>query len=309
MIKETDGDCFEDMRSLNQDLTFNSAIKEFELRDVEFKKQTLRLMDNDGLYSNLAFLLSDQCSYGIKAATFQGKDQSIFKDHKEFNGSIFKQMSELYEYIDLRNKTYTKIEGLYRVDKRDYPEVTIRESLMNILVHHDYSFSASCLVNIYDDRIEFISISGLVSGIELEDCLAGASICRNQNLANVFYQLNLIENYGTGLSKIMNSYQDCNIKPSIQTTKNSFKIILPNINETNDILVVNDYSFKYEIDDEKDVILNYLNTHDFITRKDVENLFFTSGPIAYRTLKKLVDEGLLTQKGKARNIKYFKAKK
>lgn len=59
MIKETDGDCFEDMRSLNQDLTFNSAIKEFELRDVEFKKQTLRLMDNDGLYSNLAFLLSD----------------------------------------------------------------------------------------------------------------------------------------------------------------------------------------------------------------------------------------------------------
>lgn len=59
MIKETDGDCFEDMRSLNQDLTFNSAIKEFELRDVEFKKQTLRLMDNDGLYSNLTFLLSD----------------------------------------------------------------------------------------------------------------------------------------------------------------------------------------------------------------------------------------------------------
>ena len=102
----------------------------------------------------------------------------------------------------------------------------------------------------------------------------------------------------------MNSYQDCDIKPSIQTTKNSFKIILPNINETNDILAVNDYSFKYENDDEKDVILNYLNTHDFITRKDVENLLFTSGPTAYRTLKRLVDEGLLTQKGKARNVNY-----
>ena len=69
-------------------------------------------------------------------------------------------------------------------------------------------------------------------------------------------------------------------------------------------MAVNDYSFKYENDDEKDVILNYLNTHDFITRKDVENLLFTSGPTAYRTLKRLVDEGLLTQKGKARNVNY-----
>ena len=36
MIKETDGDHFEDMRSLEQDLTFIETEKEFKLRDIDF---------------------------------------------------------------------------------------------------------------------------------------------------------------------------------------------------------------------------------------------------------------------------------
>ena len=80
MIKETDGDRFEAMRSLNQELTFEAVKKEFELRKVEFGPQqmrTLKLIDQDNLYSNLALLLSDQCVHTIKAAVFQGKDQTI----------------------------------------------------------------------------------------------------------------------------------------------------------------------------------------------------------------------------------------
>lgn len=230
MINEFDNNCFENMHSLNQDLTFDSAIKEFKLHDVNFDKRELKLI-KDGQYNNLAFLLSDQCSYSIKVATFQGKGQMIFKDRRELTGSIFKQLNELYEYINLRNKIHAKIEGLYRIDKRDYPEVAIKEVIMNLLIHRDYSFNANPLVKIFDDRIEFLSIGGLVSGIKLEDALAGVSICRNQNLADIFYQLHLIKNNGTGLSKIMNAYKDSPIKPSIQTTKNSFKIILPNLNE------------------------------------------------------------------------------
>ena len=86
MIKETDGDRFEAMRCLNQDLTFEAAKKEFELRKTDFGPQqmrTLKLIDQDGLYSNLALLLSDQCVHTIKVAVFQGTDQTIFKDSRE----------------------------------------------------------------------------------------------------------------------------------------------------------------------------------------------------------------------------------
>ena len=112
MIKETDGDRFEAMRSLNQDLTFEETQKEFVLRKIEFGPQqmrTLKLIDQDGLYSNLALLLSDQCVHTIKVAVFQGTDQTIFKDRREFNGSLMQQMNEVYDFIDFRNQTASSV--------------------------------------------------------------------------------------------------------------------------------------------------------------------------------------------------------
>ena len=233
MIKETDGDRFESMRSLNQELTFEVAEKEFQLRKVEFgiqQMRTLKLIDKDGLYSNLAMLLSDQCVHTIKVAVFQGKDQTVFKDRREFSGALMKQMNDVYDYIDFHNQTHATIEKLLRIDVRDYPEIAVREALLNLLVHRDYAFSASALISIYEDRMEFISIGGLMPGIELEDVMAGISICRNPDLANVFYRLHLIEAYGTGISKIIGAYADMAEKPVIETTRNTFKIVLPNIN-------------------------------------------------------------------------------
>ena len=56
-------------------------------------------------------------------------------------------------------------------------------------------------------------------GIDLEDIMVGISVCRNQDLANVFYRLHLIEAYGTGMGKIMGAYEGLKEKPSIETTK------------------------------------------------------------------------------------------
>ncbi len=165
-------------------------------------------------------LLSDQCMHTIKVAVFQGTDQTIFKDRREFAGSLLQQMNEVYDFIDFRNQTRATVEKLLRIDIRDYPEIAVREALLNLLVHRDYSFSASALVSIYADRIEFVSIGGLMPGIELEDIMIGISVCRNQNLANVFYRLNLIEAYGTGMRKIMKAYEGMKEKPKLEVTKN-----------------------------------------------------------------------------------------
>lgn len=313
MIKETDGDQFEIMRSLNQDLTFESIEKEFILRKVEFGLQqlrTLKFVDNDGLYSNLALLLSDQCVHTIKLAVFQGTDQTVFKDRHEFGGSLIRQMNEVYEYIDFRNQTRATIEKLSRIDVRDYPEIAVREALLNLLVHRDYSFSASALVSIYDDRMEFTSIGGLMPGIDLEDVMAGLSICRNQGLANVFYRLHLIEAYGTGLGKIMRAYEGTGNKPVIATTKNSFKIVLPNVNAKYEIHDVDTSKEHIQIGlgmkqgSREERVMEYVKEHGVITRTEVEKLLDMSSSTASRLIKKMVKDGLLIQYGKARNIKY-----
>lgn len=316
MIKETDGDRFEAMRCLNQDLTFEATKKEFELRKTDFGPQqmrTLKLIDQDGLYSNLALLLSDQCVHTIKVAVFQGTDQTIFKDRREFTGSLMQQMNEVYDFIDFRNQTRATIEKLYRVDVRDYPEVAVREALLNLLVHRDYSFSASAFISIYEDRIEFVSIGGLMPGIDLEDVMVGISVCRNQDLANVFYRLHLIEAYGTGMGKIMKAYESMQVKPVIETTKNAFKIILPNINakyETENATVktksdtpVTVHTEK-ELSDEEEKILEYARKHGAITKNDVIGLLEVSASTAARVIRKMVKTNLLEQKGKARNTHY-----
>lgn len=315
MIKETDGDRFEAMRCLNQELTFEAAKKEFDLREVEFGTQqmrTLKLVDKDNLYTNLGLLLSDQCVHSIKVAVFQGTDQTVFKDRREFTGSLMQQMNDVYDFIDFRNQTRATIEKLLRIDVRDYPEIAVREALLNLLVHRDYSFSASALISIYADRIEFVSIGGLMPGIDLEDIMVGISVCRNQDLANVFYRLHLIEAYGTGMGKIMKAYEDMEEKPTIENTKNAFKIILPNINakyEKGNVAASLSGSIentigtnKSQSDEEK--VLEYAESHGVITRNDVIELLGVSTSTASRVIRRMVKNNLLRQNGKARNTNY-----
>ena len=303
MIKETDGDSFESMRSLEQNLSFEAAEKQFEKQNIPFdaaKMQTLGMISADGIYSNVALLLSDQCPSTIKAATFSGEDKGSFQDRREFDGSLFQQMEELYSYLDMRNQTKATFDGLYRIDTRDYPEDALREALLNSLVHRDYSFRASTLVSVYADRIEFVSVGGLPSGIELDDIMLGLSVCRNPKLAAIFYRLQLIEAYGTGMPKIMNAYTETELKPKIEVSSNAFKITLPNrntgANHTETLVGA--------LKSEEKRILDFIGSHGHIVRSDVDRLLDVSQATANRILKRMVAEGLIYQDGNGRKTKY-----
>ncbi len=302
MIKETDGDRFEEMRSLEQNLTFVETSREFARRNVEFGLQqmkTLKLLNNDGIYTNLGLLLSEQCKHTIKVAVFQGTDQSVFKDRREFSGSLFKQLNEVYEYIDIHNQTQSTFNKLLRIDTRDYPEDALREALLNLMVHRDYGFQASALISIYEDRIEFVSVGGIVSGIDLEDIMMGISVCRNQNLANVFYRLQLIEAYGTGIRKILNAYHDVKQKPEIQHTQNAFKIILPNRNQSLE------RKEEYEVlSKTEQQIIELMKQNGKLSRKEIETELELSTSTALRLLKKLTEKNLVVQNREGRKVNY-----
>lgn len=108
---------FEQMRSLEQDLTFLSAKTEFDESCIPFKEKNLGIQNQDGIYTNLGLLLSDQCKHTIKVAVFNGEKQSEFQDRNEFTGSLFKQMHEVYSYINFRNQKHSSFSGLKRIDK------------------------------------------------------------------------------------------------------------------------------------------------------------------------------------------------
>lgn len=301
MIRDTDGEKFEVIRSLDQNLTFSESEKYFSEKGIEFgeaQKKTLGLINRDGLYTNLALLLSDQCTHTIKVAVFDGIEKETFKDRYEFEGSLFRQMTECYAFIDRYNRTQSTFRGLERIDKRDYPEEALRETLMNCIVHREYALSGSTLINIFDDRIEFISLGGLPKGIGYDDIMLGISMPRNKKLANIFYRLRLIEAYGTGIPKIMRSYSEQAQKPCIEVSGNVFKITLPNIK----------IAVKAEAESERcEEVLKLFDLGKQVTRADVEKTLGVSYATAARILAKLVEQKRILRIGNTRNTKYIKA--
>ena len=306
MIKTTDGDSFEMNRSMAQELTFNSLSKELEKSKLEFTEvqmENLGIMTSDKIYTNMGLLVSDQCKHSIKFAIFQGIDKSVFKDRKEFTGSLFAQLTDVYKLIDFYNGTKASFHDLIRTDKRDYPEDAIREALLNAIVHRDYSFSGSTLINIYSDRLEIISLGGLVPGLSLEAAMMGASQPRNEKLAALFYRLKLIEAYGTGISKIISSYKNTDVEPIFENVKGAFRVILPNVNADTNVINIDNLS----IEDERYLpILNLFTQQKEFTRKDVEDVMGIGTTHALNTIKEMIEKNLIKKVGKGKKTRYIR---
>ena len=308
MIIQNSGRAYESCRSLKQDLTFEVLKSEMQKKNIEIgeaQMRTLKLIGEDGLYTNLALLLSDQCESTTKIAIFQGTDKELFRDRREFGGSILKQMEDVYQFIDLNNKTKATFLGLGRIDTRDYSEESIKEAWLNCVVHRDYSYSGSTIINIYEDRIEFVSLGGLVPGLTLDSIFLGISQSRNPNLAALFYRMHYIESYGTGIGKIRRGYKDFSSEPIFETAPGVFRVTLPNRNELHETVRESAGVRKAEsFETEKNLIMAFVSENGSITRKQTEELIGIGTTKAFRMLHELCVSEKLKAEGKGKNLKY-----
>ena len=310
MIKDSDGDVFEEMRSMNQELTFAAAAAAFKKYGVVFGTEKYRVLGvtqaGSDLFSNLALLISDQCAHSIKIAVFGDDAKTAFKDQKELTGSIFSQLEDAFHYLMLCNKTAAVFKGLERIENPDYPEEALREALLNAIVHRDYSFSGSIIINVNDREMEFISIGGLLPGLSPDDIRAGISQPRNKNLAAMFHRLRLIESYGTGIRRIYALYNHCPAQPRIEVTSNTFKMILPNMNTAQ----AEDHS-RIEsspvITAQMTKILEYIQEHGKITDEETQVLLDLKKTRAFTLAKQMREMGLIEATGRGKE-KYYKKK-
>jgi ATP-dependent DNA helicase RecG len=298
MIKMTDGDSFESNRSLVQELSFNTLEEELQKRGLEFTEVqmgNLGILSTDNIYTNMGLLVSDQCKHSIKFAIFQGTNKLVFRDRKELTGSLFAQLTDAYKTIDFYNRIKATFHDLLRKDERDYPEDAVREALLNAIVHRDYSFSGSTFINLYSDRLEIISLGGLVSGLSLEAAMLGVSQPRNEKLASLFYRMKLIEAYGTGISKIISCYKGLPVQPKFENVEGAFRVVLPNV-----------HAQELSVEDEKYLpILGLFEKQKEITRSDVEEVLGSGTTHAINMLKEMLDKELITKIGSGRLTRYM----
>ena len=309
MIRDSDGDTYEEMRSMNQELTFDAAKSAFQRYHIEFTPEKYRALGitqaGGNLYTNLALIISDQCAHTTKVAVFGDDANTSFKDNKEFKGSVFKQLEDTFSYLMLCNKTAATFKGLERIEKQDYPEEAIREALLNAIVHRDYGFSGSIIINVNDKEMEFISIGGLLPGLSPDDIRSGISQPRNKNLAEMFHRLHLIESYGTGIRKIYSLYADCPAQPRIEVTSNTFKMVLPNMNAAQSMEISEKGSAPF-ITAQMQKILDYITEHGQITDPEIEQLLNLKRTRAYTLAKQMRDLDLIEAVGRGKDKRYVR---
>jgi ATP-dependent DNA helicase RecG len=302
MIKNADGDQFEDMRSLEQDLTFDECSKVFKANNIPFGEDKFAVLgiknQVQNQYTNLALLLSEQCTHTIKAAVFADEQNTVFSDRKEFNGSVLRQANETFDYLMLCNKNRSVINGLARQDFWDYPVDALREGLLNAIIHRDYSFSGSIIINVNDKQIEIISIGGLLPGLEPDDIKNGISQLRNRKLAEVFHRLKFIEAYGTGIRRIFALYKDCTEKPDISITHNSFKLTLPNMNA---------FIETPAIGKQEKAVLDYLTANKSATKEELQNILGVKRTRLFNLTKHMSDNGLIKIIGRGEGKRFVAA--
>lgn len=295
MVRDSNPMAFETLPAMIQELTFEATAKIFQSSKIEFsptQQRSLGLIGEHG-YTNLAYLLSDQCAQGIKLAVFGDDAKTEFRDRLEVSGSVLTQTEQAYEFIMRYNPLQTRISGLRRIDRRAYPEEAVREALINAVVHRDYAIAGSTLVSIFADRIEITSLGGLNRDLGLDDLKLGISSLRNPRLAAVFYRLELIESYGTGIPRIIGCYRDMPQTARIETSTNAFKIILPRQSKTDNP----------NSGDEK-AVLSLLDEKNTIGRADVESTLGVSRAKANALLSRMLGEDLIVRRGTGRGTCY-----
>lgn len=289
---------FEELPSSIQNLEFTElATRLREVIDVEKfdldTLKTLRLLDKSTGFNNAANILSDNNTFnGIDIAKFGDNLNVINKRLTLNNMSILKAFDEAVQiYKDYYQ--YEEIIGTYRQTRELIPEEAYREAVANALIHREWDVNAQVRISMYDDRIEIVSPGGLLNGITEEEYTSGRlSMLRNPILSNVFYRLGIVEIFGTGIPRIINSYFNSIKKPKFNVSVNSILVTLP--------VIVDDLG----LTDEEQQIYNLLSR---VEAKSIGQLLpyvkFSKSKLT-KLLQKMEKQGIVKISGNGRGTKY-----
>lgn len=227
----------------------------------------------------------------IKMGRFLGFDKSQILDHLDVEVPLSLALDQIISFVRRHTSMSIEIGATKHKKIPQYPDIVIREAVTNALVHTDYSIvGASIQVAIFDDRIEITNPGCLPFGLSMEAALSGISQLRNRVIGRVFRELNLIEQWGSGLKRMQMVCQQHGIcAPTFEEVGNFFKVTL--YHEKHKQRDVEQYNAK----DWHKPIVGYLKKHKKISPKKAQSLWKITSRTTSTRLKKMVIDGILTE--------------
>jgi ATP-dependent DNA helicase RecG len=261
--------------------------------------------ENGELYptNGLLIILGKFEHVRMKCSRFKGTTMDVFLDSKEYDGDLFVQLENAENFIKNHISLSSEIKGLQREDQYEIPIEAIRESLVNAVVHRDYSNDGRDIkIGVYDDMVNIVSPGGFPSTITQEDILEGRSEIRNKVIARVFKELNYIEQWGSGIRRIKSSCKARGLKEPEIIEKGDFVDVSLYREVIDADEVINDIP---ELSHQEEKVIEYLKANENrITTREAESVLDVAERRARKILKDMVGKGLLKRVGRTTNTHY-----
>ena len=284
------------MISPRQNLSFKQLSIYYQERNLEPTEQfleSLELRQSSGVYNYAAYLLADENGVSVKIAVYAGTDKVDLLETREYgNRCLINATYRILDRLDSENRTFAKITAKNRLEKERVNSIALKEAVINAIVHNDYTKGVP-LVEIYSDKLVVTSCGGLVADLSEEDFFKCRSMPRNRELMRVFRDMELVEQIGSGMSRILNAYDR-----SVFELTPSFTIVTFPFEES----FVGQYGkINGKITGKINPLLSILKNNPTATIPDLEEATGKSQRSVSRELKEYQEAGLIRREGSRRS--------
>ena len=216
-----------EIESPRQDLTFRQLKIHYEGNGMILNDnfaRNLNLLTDEGKYNYNAYLLADENNISIKLVKYLGTSKMELIENQEYGYCcLITATQRILDRLTVENTVYAKIEYNGRKEVEMIDSKALKEAVINAMVHSDYTLSTTPIIELYSDRIEITSGGGLPQGLSQEEFLEGVTAPRNKELIRVFKDVDLIENIGSGVLRILDAYDKSCFKFMEHFLRVSFK--------------------------------------------------------------------------------------
>lgn len=293
--------------SPRQELTFNQLKIYYEEHGLKLNDnflQNLDMLTSEGKYNYNAFLLADENTVSIKLVRYLGTNKLELLENLEFgNRCLITATQRILDRLDVENTTYAKIEYFGRKEQEKIDSKALKEAVINAIVHNDYSYGNSPIIELYSDRIEITSAGGLPQELSQEEFLEGVTAPRNKELIRVFKDVDLIENIGSGVLRILDAYDkncfkfmDHFLRVSFKYKENPFEYDFKNKVSANDT-INGTLNGTIKLTKNEQQILNLIINNNQITREEIVDKTSLSDRTISRAIKHLQEVKIIEREG------------
>ncbi len=147
----------------------------------------------------------------VKIGYFSSQTDLLYQD--EVHGDLFTQVDNT---VDLLRTKYLKAlisyEGLQRIETFPMPGDALREAVTNAILHKDYGSHIPIQIRVYDDRLSIWNNGQLPPEWNADRLLREhSSHPFNPEIAHVFFRAGMIESWGRGIERIVESCRKAHI--------------------------------------------------------------------------------------------------